>query len=86
MVRGTARAEVTATGARSELGRIGTSVATLESGRTSLEAQTTRIVRYIAAIALALCVAFAGAFIALRGDVLGGILAGLTLAMSLLPE
>jgi Ca2+-transporting ATPase len=86
VVRGSGAAEVTATGARAELGRIGASLATLDSGRTSLERETARMVRYIAWIAGALCVLFAAAFVALRGDPLGGILAGLTLAMSLLPE
>jgi Ca2+-transporting ATPase len=86
VVRGSGSAEVTATGARAELGRIGASLATLDSGRTSLERETARMVRYIAWIAAALCVLFAAAYVALRGDPLGGILAGLTLAMSLLPE
>ena len=86
VVRGSARTQVTATGPRSELGRIGASLATLEAGRTSLEIQTARIVRILAAVGLVLCALFALAFTLLRGDALGGILAGLTLAMSLLPE
>ena len=86
VVRGSATAQVVATGPRSELGRIGASLAAIDTGRTPLEAQTARIVRWIAAVALVLCVAFALAFSAQRGDWLGGILAGLTLAMSLLPE
>ncbi|MGZ5042199.1 MAG: cation-translocating P-type ATPase, partial [Usitatibacter sp.] len=85
-VKGTARAEVTATGPRSELGRIGASLATVDSGKTSLERETARIVRFIAAAALGLCVAVAMLYVAARGGVLPGILAGLTLAMALLPE
>jgi Ca2+-transporting ATPase len=83
---GVGRAVVTATGPRSELGKIGASLATLEAGKTSLEVETARIVRWVAAVAIALCVAMATAWIALRGDWLGGVLAGLTLAMSILPE
>ncbi len=86
VVRGLGRAEVTATGARSELGRIGASLAQVDSGKTSLERETARIVRAIALFAAALCVAVALLYFAMRGDALGGVLAGLTLAMALLPE
>ena len=83
---GQGRAIVTATGPRSELGRIGASLAILEGGKTSLERETARIVRWVAAFALALCLLMAAAWIATRGDWLGGVLAGLTLAMAILPE
>ena len=83
---GQARAIVTATGPRSELGRIGASLATLESGKTSLERETARIVRWVAVFALILCVLMAAAWIWTRGDWMGGVLAGLTLAMAILPE
>ena len=86
VVKGTGRAVVVATGMRSELGRIGASLEAVDSGKTSLERETTRIVRVIAAISLALCVVFALLYVMTRGDVLAGILAGLTLAMALLPE
>jgi len=86
VVRGIARGEVTATGPRSELGRIGTSLAQVDSGKTSLERETARIVRVLAAFAIGLCAVFGALYVALRGDLLGGVLAGLTLAMALLPE
>jgi P-type Ca2+ transporter type 2C len=86
VVKGTAAAQVTATGPRSELGRIGASLATVDSGKTSLERETARIVRLIAVGALALCVAVTLLYVATRGDLLSGVLAGLTLAMALLPE
>ena len=86
VVRGGGNAEVTATGPRSELGRIGASLAQVDSGKTSLERETARIVRVIAVFALSLCVIVAILYIALRGEPLAGILAGLTLAMALLPE
>ena len=53
-VGGQGRAEVTATGPRSELGRIGASLAALDAGRTRLEQETARIVRLVAALAIAL--------------------------------
>jgi len=86
VVKGSARAEVVATGTRSQLGRIGASLAAVDSGRTSLEIETTRIVRLIAVFALIASAAAALLYFAMRGDALAGILAGLTLAMALLPE
>ena len=86
VVRGTGVAEVAATGARSELGRIGASLATLDSGRTRLEQQTARMVRLMALGAVALCAVVAVLYALTEGDAIGGLLAGLTLAMALLPE
>jgi len=86
VVRGTGLAEVTATGARSQLGRIGASLATLDRGKAALEVETARVVRYIASAGIVLCVIAALAFWFARGDALGGVLAGLTLAMAILPE
>src|SRR5688572_6761098 len=86
VVKGQGRALVTATGARSELGRIGVSLATLDSGKTSLERETARIVKLVAAFALALSAAMMAAHYALRGGALESVLAGLTLAMAVIPE
>jgi Ca2+-transporting ATPase len=86
VVKGQARAEVVATGARSELGRIGVSLAVLDSGKSSLERETARIVKLVAAGALVLCTAMVLAHLALRGDWVASLLAGLTLAMAILPE
>jgi P-type Ca2+ transporter type 2C len=79
-------AEVVATGAASELGRIGVSLATLAPEKTALEAETARIVKVVAAFGLALCVVVTVLYGALRGDWLAGVLGGLTLAMAILPE
>ena len=86
VVRGSATGEVTATGPRSEMGRIGALLREAQDNRTSLERETARLVRYIAAAGLALCAAVALFHFARYGDALAGILAGLTLAMALLPE
>jgi len=86
LVRGHARAEASATGPRSELGRIGASLATLEPGRTTLERETARVVRLVAIFAVVMCLALAVAYAHVRGDWLGGVLGGLTLAMAILPE
>jgi len=84
--KGQARAVVEATGSRTELGRIGVSLATLEAEKTSLERETARIVKLVAGLGIALSVGLAALYAATRGDWLAAILAGLTLAMALLPE
>ena len=85
-LKGQGRAEVTATGPRTEFGRIGQSLASLDTEKTMLQRETARIVKIAASAGLACCVLLAGYYIAMRGDWLGGVLAGLTLAMAALPE
>jgi Ca2+-transporting ATPase len=86
VVKGQARALVFATGPRTQFGRIGLSLASLETERTMLQRETARVVKVIALAAGALCVLVAILYYALRGDALAGALAGLTLAMAILPE
>lgn len=86
VVKGQGRAEVTATGPRTEFGRIGASLASLDVGKTRLQSETARIVKVVAVGALALCVLLSVYYIATRGDWLAGILAGITLAIAILPE
>jgi Ca2+-transporting ATPase len=86
VVRGQGRALVTATGARTEFGRIGQSLAELGTGKTTLQRETARIVKFVAVFGLLLSLLLAAFYVATRGDWLGGILAGLTLAMAILPE
>ena len=86
VVGGRGVAEVMATGARSELGRIGASLVSVEKERTPLQREVDLVVKRMAVLGL---VASAGVVIAtgLTGtDWLHAILAGITLAMSLLPE
>jgi P-type Ca2+ transporter type 2C len=86
VVKGHGRANVVATGARAEFGRIGASLADLRTEKTTLERETGRIVRFIAAFAVGLSVLLAAFYMATRGEPLSGILAGITLAMAILPE
>jgi Ca2+-transporting ATPase len=83
---GQGRAVVTATGPRSELGRIGVSLAGLQPEKTSLERETARIVKLVAAAALTASLAMMLAHWLLRGDWVASMLAGLTLAMAVVPE
>ena len=86
VVKGQGRAEVSATGLRTEFGRIGQSLTTLDVEKTRLQRETARIVKVVAVFALTLCIMLAAYYIATRGDWLAGVLAGITLAMAILPE
>ena len=71
---------------RSALGRIGTSLSGIPSERTPIQLETQRIVKRVAAVGLSLALCLALAWWLARGDWLHGLLAGLTLAMAMLPE
>ena len=86
VTQGTARARVIATGARSALGRIGQSLATLGSESTPIQLETQRVVKRVAFVGLVLAAGLAVVYGVSTGDWLHGLLAGLTLAMAILPE
>jgi Ca2+-transporting ATPase len=86
IVQGNALALVTATGQRSEIGRIGASLSTVENERSPLQKQTTRLVRNLALLALALSLLLVLVHGLIKGDWLQALLAGIALAMALLPE
>ena len=83
-------AEVVATGPRTELGKIGKALQSLEREPTPLQIATGRLVRLLAAIGVALSALVAIAWALTRGGGPGawrdGILAGIAMAMSILPE
>ncbi len=81
---GTAR--VTATGARTELGRIGGALNRIEPTATPLQRETARFVRYAAMLGALLCALVVVLSALARGGWLEGFLSGLTLAMAVLPE
>ena len=86
VVRGTAIAEVVATGIRSEIGKIGQSLATLETEPPRLQAQTRRVVRIFAVAGAAVSILAVVLYGTLRGGWLDAVLAGIALGMSMLPE
>ena len=86
VIRGQAVVQVTATGMHSEMGRIGASLATLETEATPLRRQTARLVRIIATVALVLCTTLVITQGLRSGDWLAALLAGIALAMGILPE
>jgi P-type Ca2+ transporter type 2C len=86
VVRGFGMARVTATGPSSEIGRIGKALDALSTEATPLYQEIRRIVKIAAVVGLALCALVAIVYATTRDDGLGGVLAGITLAMGLLPE
>ena len=86
IVRGTGVAEVTATGVRTELGRIGASLAELETETPHLQRQIRRLVMVLALTGGAVSLAVVGLYGLLRGDWLQAVLAGIAVGMSMLPE
>jgi P-type Ca2+ transporter type 2C len=86
IVRGTGTGEVIATGIRSEIGKIGHSLSTLETEPPRLQAQTRRLVRVFATAGGAVSVLAVLLYGMLRGGWLDAVLAGIALGMSMLPE
>lgn len=86
IVRGEGFAEVQATGARTEMGKIGKSLQNIGQQETRLQKEIRRIVRVLSVAALLVCALVAVLHGLLRGNWVQGFLAGLTLAISLIPE
>ncbi len=86
VTRGSGIARVLATGRHSEIGRIGQSLASLETEAPRLRRETTRIVGWCAlgggAVALTVVLLFG----LLRGGWIEAVLAGIAIGMSMLPE
>jgi Ca2+-transporting ATPase len=87
---GQGMAEVAATGARSELGKIGRALQQVKPEATRLQRETSRLVRTLAIVGLSLCVVVVVAYALLRGGGAAvwkeGLLAGIAMAMAILPE
>ncbi|OPX77324.1 MAG: putative copper-exporting P-type ATPase A [Methanosaeta sp. PtaB.Bin039] len=86
VVQGHAVAEVTATANHTEIGRIGTALSSIPPGETRLQKEVRAIVRTLSLAGIVLCLLVMVIYAQGRGDWLGGFLAGITLAMAILPE
>jgi P-type Ca2+ transporter type 2C len=86
IVGGTALAEATATGPRSEIGKIGKSLTMLETEAPHLQRQTRRMVTIFAALGGTVSLVVVALYGYLRGDWLDGVLAGIAVGMAMLPE
>ncbi|MBD2513811.1 cation-translocating P-type ATPase [Nostoc sp. FACHB-973] len=86
VVQGQGIAQVQAVGAQTEMGKIGNALQKVKPEPTPLQQEMTRLVSRLFGIALLLCVAIVVIYGITRGDWLKGFLAGITLAMAILPN
>ena len=86
VITGKGLARVIATGQNTELGKIGKALGTIAQEPTPLQRETTRIVKRLALFGLVLCGMTVIIYGLSRHDWIQGLLAGLTLAMAILPE
>lgn len=86
LVQGAGIAQVTATGRHSAIGQIGKSLEQTQTSTSPLRIQTGQLVRRLAMIALFLCCTLVLIYGYTRGNWLNALLAGISLAMSTLPE
>ena len=86
VVRGQGIARVVATGQQSAIGKIGKALQAVTFERTPLQHETGRLVKVLAMAVLGLCVLLILVHGITRGAWLDGVLAGLTLAMAVMPN
>jgi Ca2+-transporting ATPase len=90
VTQGQGVAEVVATGLRTEIGKIGKALQSLEPEQTLLQKETGRLVRNLAIVGLSLCAVVVVLYALTRGNTAmswkQGFLAGIATAMATLPE
>lgn len=86
IVQGQGIAKVISIGQNTELGKIGKALSSVISEDSLLQKETAKIVKNIAIFGVALCLLVILLFGLIRNDWIHGFLAGLTLAMAMLPE
>ncbi len=86
VVRGQGIARVVATGQRSAIGKIGKALQAVTGEETLLQRETCRLVKVLALVVLGLCALLILVYGITRGAWLDGVLAGLTLAMAVMPN
>jgi P-type Ca2+ transporter type 2C len=86
VVQGQGIAQVQAIGAQTEMGKIGNALQKVKPESTPLQREMNRLVSRLFGIALFLCAAIVVIYGATTGNWLKGVLAGITLAMAILPN
>jgi Ca2+-transporting ATPase len=86
VVRGQGTVRVTATGRQTALGHIGHSLRGIAAEPSPLRESIDRLMRHLLMLGLALSLALGLLFWTLRGDGLQALLAGITLAMGVMPQ
>ena len=86
IVQGNGIVQVTATAMQTEIGKIGKAIESVKEEPTQLKREMGILVKRLASIGIGLCVLVIVIYTLTRGDLLKGFLAGITLAMAMLPE
>ena len=86
LIGGQGIAEVMATGAGSEIGKIGQALQDLPDEPSPLQQETAQLVKRLALVALVLCLAVTLLYGWRHGDWLSALLAAITLAMTIIPN
>jgi len=86
VVQGHGAAEVRAVGSKTELGKIGKTLQTLPVEKSFLKKEINRLTRVLATVGLSICGLLVVFYGLTRESWLNGLLIGITMAMSLLPE
>jgi P-type Ca2+ transporter type 2C len=86
VVQGQGIVKVRSIGAQTEMGKIGSALQKVPPDATPLQREMNRLVSRLFGIALALCIVIVVIYGATTGDWLKGVLAGITLAMAILPN
>ena len=85
-MQGQGFAEIRATGAKTELGKIGKALRAIEPEATKLQTEVNQLAGVLATLGLSLCAVIAVVYGLTRESWVNGLLAGITTAMALLPE
>lgn len=86
VVNGRGLVKVNSTGLHTEIGKIGKSLENIKEEETLLRKETKKIVRSVAVIGIVLCIFVVIFYTFIKGSLLNGVLAGITLSMAMLPE
>jgi len=86
IVQGNGIVKVAAIGSNTEIGKIGKALESVVEEPTKLKREMAVLVKRLAIIGILLCVVVILVYTLTRGDLLNGFLAGITLAMAMLPE
>jgi P-type Ca2+ transporter type 2C len=86
IVQGNGLVEVTAIALETEIGKIGKALESVKEEPTKLKREMGKLVKTLAIVGIILCILVVVVYTITRGDLLKGFLAGITLAMAMLPE
>ncbi len=86
IVQGNGIVKITGTAINTEIGKIGKALDSVKEEPTRLKREMRTLVKRLTIIGIALCICVIVIYTLTRGDLLKGFLAGITLAMAMLPE